>query len=275
MKILRLISRLITGIVFIFSGFVKAVDPLGSTYKFTDYFNAFHLGFLEPLALPLAIVLSSTELVLGITLLLGYRMRAAAWVLLFFMSFFTLLTFILALTNPVTDCGCFGDALILTNWETFFKNVVLMGFVLILFTGRSKFTELRFPAVEWGVVALFFAITVVFSLYNYNHLPVLDFRPYAIGTNIEQGMIIPEGAPEDVYSTELMYKNKKSGEEKVFSMKDFPKDTLTWDFVDARSELVKRGYEPPIHNFNIVAPNGVDITDHILTRSGFTFLLIS
>ncbi len=275
MKTLRLISRILTGIVFIFSGFVKGVDPLGSTYKFTDYFNAFHLGFLEPLALPLAILLSSAELVLGISLLLGYRMKVVAWAVLLFMSFFTVLTFILALTNPVTDCGCFGDALILTNWETFFKNIFLMVLVLIIFAGRFNYDPLRDPVIEWGVILLFFVASVFFSVYNYLHLPLLDFRPYAVGVNIEEGMKIPEDAPADVYSTELIYRNKQTGKEKVFSMDNFPRDTTKWKFIDARSELVSKGYEPPIHNFNIVAPDGNDITSAILDDPGFTFILVS
>ena len=138
MKYIRLLSRLIVGVVFIFSGFVKAVDPLGSAYKFADYFTAFKLGFLEFLALPMGIFLSAFELILGLTLILGYRRKTMFQVLMWFMSFFTLLTFILALFNPVSDCGCFGDALILTNWQTFFKNVVLMVFVLILYFGRNN-----------------------------------------------------------------------------------------------------------------------------------------
>ena len=117
---------MILGMVFIFSGFVKAVDPLGSAYKFADYFTAFKLGFLENLTLPMGILLSAFELVLGITLILGYRKKISYWLTMWFMVFFTVLTFILALFNPVTDCGCFGDALILTNWQTFFKNIVLM-----------------------------------------------------------------------------------------------------------------------------------------------------
>ncbi|MBE9518214.1 MAG: DoxX family protein, partial [Bacteroidetes bacterium] len=138
MKYIRLLSRLIVGMVFIFSGFVKAVDPLGSAYKFADYFTAFKLGFLEFLALPMGIFLSAFELILGLTLILGYRRKTIFQVLMWFMFFFTLLTFILAVFNPVTDCGCFGDALILTNWQTFFKNLVLMVFVLILYFGRNN-----------------------------------------------------------------------------------------------------------------------------------------
>ena len=130
MKFFRVIGRLLLGGVFLFSGFVKAVDPLGSAYKFSDYFNAFGLGFLEVTALPLAVLLSSFELLLGFALILGYRRRIVYEVLMWFMLFFTLLTLILAVFNPVSDCGCFGDALILTNWETFLKNLVLMVFVV-------------------------------------------------------------------------------------------------------------------------------------------------
>ena len=142
MKTLRTFSRLLIGVVFIFSGFVKAVDPMGSTYKFIDYFNAFHLSFLEGLALPLAIVLSSIELVLGVSLLLGYRMKITSWIVLLFIAFFTVLTFILAIFNPVSDCGCFGDALILTNWQTFYKNVLLKISILLKFQAKCKKTIL-------------------------------------------------------------------------------------------------------------------------------------
>ena len=177
MKLLRLISRILVGIVFVFSGFVKAIDPLGSTYKFGDYFTAFGLEFLEPMAFPLAIILSGIELVLGIGLLLSYRMKVMSWLLLIFMSFFTVLTLILALTNPVSDCGCFGDALILTNWETFGKNVIILAFTLVIFIYRKQYPEIRSAMVEWSVIVAFFLGSVFLSLYCYNNLPLLDFRP--------------------------------------------------------------------------------------------------
>jgi uncharacterized membrane protein YphA (DoxX/SURF4 family) len=275
MKTLRLISRLLVGVVFIFSGFVKAVDPLGSTYKFIDYFNAFHLSSFEVLGLPLAIVLSAAELVMGISLLLGYRMKITAWLVLLFMSFFTILTFILAIFNPVTDCGCFGDALILTNWQTFYKNVVLILFVFIIFFGRDKYPALRTPVAEWSVISLFFAVSVILSIYCYRNLPILDFRPYHIGANITEGMKIPEDAPADIYETHLFYKNKETGKTEEFRIDNFPKDTLLWAFEDARSVLVSKGYEPPIHDFVLNTRQGSDITDRILSDPGYSLLLVT
>ena len=139
MKNLRLISRVIVGLIFMFSGFVKGVDPLGSAYKYHDYFVAFHLDFLSPFVLYLGILLCVLEFMIGLALVTGVKMRLATILVTIFMVFFTILTFILALTNPVSDCGCFGDALILTNWETFFKNIIIMIFVIIIIVGRKKF----------------------------------------------------------------------------------------------------------------------------------------
>ena len=275
MKNIRMLSRVLVGIVFVFSGFVKAVDPLGSTYKFIDYFNAFQIGFLEPVAFPLAILLSSFELVLGISLLLAYRMKISSLLVLLFMSFFTLLTFILALTNPVHDCGCFGDALILTNWQTFWKNIVIMLFTMVIFLGRHSYSPVRHPRTEWGILVVFFSGVVLLSVYCHNHLPILDFRPYRVGTYIPDAMRIPEGAPESVFETRLYYRNRETGKEKEFTMENFPRDTLKWEFVDAHTELISEGYEPPIHDFNIMAPDGSEITEDIIHYKGYTFFLVA
>lgn len=275
MKYIRFSSRIIVGMVFIFSGFVKAVDPLGSAYKFADYFIAFRLGFLEFLALPLGILLSAFELVLGITLILGYRRRIVSRILMWFVSFFTLLTLILALFNPVSDCGCFGDALILTNWETFFKNLVLMVFVLILYFTRNR--EEPWDAVfrEWMVVGSLFVLAILFSFWNYRHLPLLDFRPYDVGTVIREEMEIPDGMPVDEYETTLIYRNKQTGSTSNFTMEDYPRDTLQWEFVNSESKLVKRGYEPPIHDFAIMDQDGRDLVDEILSDEGYSMILVS
>jgi len=275
MKTLRMFSRLIIAVVFIFSGFVKAVDPLGFAYKFTDYFNAFHVGFLEVIALPLAIALSAAELVIGISMLLSYRVKFMSWLVLVFMLFFTGLTFILALYNPVSDCGCFGDAIILTNWQTFFKNLILMPFVLIVFTGRDKFLPMNTPTIEWSVVSLFYVAVIFLSVYCIRNLPMLDFRPYHVGADIKKGMVIPPDAPLDEYETTLLYKSKESGKILEYNMKNFPRDTVKWEFVDAKSELVKKGYEPPIHDFTLSTEEGSDITDYILNDPAYSMLLIA
>jgi hypothetical protein len=266
---------MIVGVVFIFSGFVKAVDPLGSAYKFADYFVAFRLDFLEFLTLPMGIFLSAFELVLGITLILGYRRKPLFSIVMWFMSFFTILTLILALFNPVSDCGCFGDALILTNWQTFFKNVVLMAFVLILYFSRNGEKDETSAVREWVVVGTLFVFASFFSFWNFRHLPLLDFRPYDVGTIISDKMEIPDGMPVDEYSTTLIYKNRETGKERSFTMEDYPKDTLDWEFVTSESKLVKRGYEPPIHDFAIMDAYGNDIVNDILYDEGYSLVMVS
>jgi uncharacterized membrane protein YphA (DoxX/SURF4 family) len=270
----RNISRILVGVVFVFSGFVKEIDPLGSTYKFTDYFNAFGMEFMTFLAFPLAVMLASAELLIGISLFLGYRMKVTSWAVLLFMSFFTILTFILALTNPVTDCGCFGDALILTNWQTFGKNIILMFFVILIFRARNKYPVISGPKVEYPVLAIFFIAAVFISVYCLNHLPLLDFMPYSKGVNIPAGMIVPENAPLDVYETKLYYKNKISGKQEIFDIQNIPDDSL-WEFSSSESKIISRGYETPIHDFNIVSPGGQEITNLVLENPGYTFLLVA
>jgi uncharacterized membrane protein YphA (DoxX/SURF4 family) len=272
-KVLISISRLITGTVFIFSGFVKAVDPLGSTYKFTDYFNAFHLQFLESIALPMAVILSLVEFLIGISMLIGYRYKITSWILMIFMAFFTILTFILALTNPVSDCGCFGDAIVLTNWETFIKNLILLPFVILIFITRKKIIP-TYPAIsEWIYMSVFAILIVAFQVRALNHLPLLDFRPYKIGANIPEEMIIPAGAPADEYRTSLYY--EKDGEVREFTEDDFPWQDSTWKFVDSKNTLIKKGYEPLVHDFIVTDASGIDHTESLLEDRDYSMLLIA
>jgi uncharacterized membrane protein YphA (DoxX/SURF4 family) len=275
MRFIRFFSRVFLGIVFVFSGFVKAVDPMGSAYKFSDYFHAFGLEFLDGISVPLAIFLSAFEMVLGLALLLGYQKKKTYWALLFFMGFFTILTFILALTNPVSDCGCFGDAIILTNWETFFKNIVFMVFVLLLFSSRKRVKNILDERIERWVLVFLFAAGSGFSVYTLRHLPILDFRPYDIGTFIPDEMEIPEDAPRDEYKTILYYKNLKTDETEEFTIENYPEDTVNYAFLTSESQLVRKGYEPPIHDFGLMDPNGKDITDEVLAFSGYTLLMVS
>ncbi len=273
MKNLAIIARILLGALFIFSGFVKCVDPLGSTYKFIDYFTAFGLSFLSPIALALAVLQNTAELLIGVALVLGLRMKEAAWAVLLFMGFFTILTFILALTNPVTDCGCFGDALILTNWQTFYKNIVLLLLAIFVFYYRKKYRPAYGIIAEWSWVAGIVVVSVWLSVYCYRHLPILDFRPYSIGSDIQQGMIVPEGMPTDVYKSILYY--EKDGVVKEFTEQNYPWDDSTWVWKETKSVLVSKGYQPPIHDFSITTLEGDDITDGVLTSDVYVFLMIA
>jgi uncharacterized membrane protein YphA (DoxX/SURF4 family) len=273
MKILKTFSRLFVGIVFLFSGFVKALDPLGSTYKFSDYFTAFNIGFLEPLAFPLAILLSAAELLIGFCLVTRLRMKYTSWLVLIFMAIFTPVTLVLAINNPVTDCGCFGDAITLTNWQTFWKNIILLVFTLVVFIQRKNFKKQYEPLVEWLLAGSFFMAIIAFSVYSYQHLPVLDFRPYKIGVNIPEGMTIPEDAEPNIYETILIY--EKDGIVKEFTEENYPWQDTTWKWVETKSVLIQKGYEPPIHDFSITSLEGFDITDEFLQYEGYSFLIVA
>src|SRR6056297_77316 len=271
MKKIQNIIRILVAIVFLFSGFVKGIDPLGSTYKFSDYFTAFGLEFLDPLALPLAILLSTLEFVLGAAMLFNSRMRIASWLALIFMAFFTPLTLYLALENPVQDCGCFGDAIIMTNWETFWKNVIITLLVVFVFIRRNKFQPSFNKKQQWLAVGLSAAAMVSVSFYCYTHLPIIDFRPYNVETYIPEKMKIPEDAPQPEFKTILIY--KKNGKIKEFTMDNLPYST--WQWVSTKNIKVKEGYVPPIHDFTITTREGTDITDLVLEENKFVFLLIA
>lgn len=273
MKILRLISRIVAGLVFIFSGFVKAIDPLGSAYKFHDYLQAFHINFLQFLCLPLAVLLCSAEYMAGFSVLTGFRQKTGIWGLLILMAFFTPLTLVLAITNPVSDCGCFGDVIHLTNWQTFGKNIIIFAFVIILFLGRKKIQTVFKPLTEWLIIAVVAILFVGFPVFNYKYLPVIDFLPYKTGTNIPEKMLIPEGAAPDQYQTTFFY--EKNGVKSEFTLKNYPANDSSWKFVEQKSILVRKGYQPPIHDFSITTLNNENITDKILSDQGYTLLMIS
>jgi hypothetical protein len=202
-------------------------------------------------------------------------MKVTAWALLIFMGFFTVLTFILALTNPVTDCGCFGDAIILTNWETFFKNLIFMVPTIIVFHQREKFEGLFKPRVGWTLVGLLALLPILLSVHCLRNLPLIDFRPYHVGANIPEGMEIPEGMPTDEYQTVLIYEKDGQTQEFTLDSPESPWNDSTWTWVETKNILVKEGYHPPIHDFTLVSPSGIDITNQVLYDEGYSFLLVA
>jgi hypothetical protein len=266
------VLRLITSVVFVFSGFVKAVDPLGTVYKIEDYLKAFGDSWtaLTVVAFPAALLLIAVELMIGIQLLMMIRFRISALLSLLFMLIMTPLTLYIALENPVTDCGCFGDALKISNWQTFGKNGVLLIITLLLVVYRSKFKTFFVRKMENTLAIVFLLASFGFMTFNLMHLPLLDFRPYKIGVNIPEAMQIPKGAPVDEYSYRFTY--KKDGEVKEFGLDALPDST--WTFVEQHSELIKKGYEPPIHNFTILNANYEDVGPELLTYPGKTYLMI-
>jgi uncharacterized membrane protein YphA (DoxX/SURF4 family) len=276
MKFIVHISRILVGITFTFSGFVKGIDPWGSAYKFTDYFNAMGLEWLLWAAFPLGILLAFAEFAIGLGLLFNVFLRFTSWLALLFMGFFLPLTLWIAIKNPVTDCGCFGDALVISNWETFYKNVVLIVLAILVFKYRNNtknFRGKKIPFLLSGAsVIIYFAIVS----YSFNHLPIFDFRPYKVGVNIPDAMSTPEDAQHEVYENIFYYKNKNTGKVKKFSEENYPwQDTVNWAFDNMESKLLQKGYEPPIHDLTMETPDGDNIIDFFIYDDNYVFMLIA
>ncbi len=273
MKVLTQISRILTGLLFVFSGFVKGIDPMGTAFKLEDYFTAFRAGFLDDLALPLAIILCLIEFVTGMMLLTGSLVRLASWMAALFMALFTPLTLVLAIFNPVSDCGCFGDAIVLTNWQTFFKNIVITLLVVFVFVRRDDRTGTLSVRAGLNATLAFSFLFLLFMRYNLAFLPVIDFRPYKVGTNIPEAMSVPPDAEADRYDIRFIY--EKDGIQKEFTLNDYPADDTTWKFVDQKSVLISRGYVPPIHDFTLVNGQGADMTEQVTGSAGDVMLMIA
>lgn len=274
-QILRTISRFLIGALFIFSGYVKVVDPQGFAIKISEYFVNLNIQFLEPLAFTCAILVIAAEVTMGLCLVARTRMVITSWAVLLFMSFFTLLTLFIAVNGDiVSDCGCFGDAIKLSNWATFFKNVAFMPFVLIIFFQRKEYSPVATPFVEWGILLAFFMCASGIGLYCNRHLPLIDFMAYKVGVNIQEDMSIPEGAELDEYKTILVY--EKDGTQQEFDDTNFPWQDSTWKYVETKGPiLIKKGYTPPIHDFSITSYEDGDITDIVLTNPAYTLILTS
>ena len=267
--------RLVLAVTFVFSGLVKVVDPHGTQYKLEDYFQAFGWAGWMPSFLPLwlSVLLSVFEFCIGIYMFFGIRRRATTWLYVLFMAFMTPLTLYLAVADPVSDCGCFGDAVTLTNWETFGKNVVLFAMSLLVFRHRRLMTRFVSERNQWTIslYSIFFAFGL--GAYCLYYLPVFDFRPYHVGANLPKSMEIPEGEGLPEYETTFIL--EKDGVQKEFSIEHLPEDT-TWQFVNSRTVMVKEGYVPPIHDFSITTwPDGEDITMQVLSDEGYAFLLVA
>ncbi len=277
------IARILVGCLFIFSGFIKANDPLGFSYKLEEYFEVFKadtgLGMFEwfaHIALPLAIIICVSEMLLGIMLLIGYKRDLTLWLLFAQIAFFTFLTFYSACYNKVTHCGCFGDFLKLKPWESFWKDIALMILITLLFAGKEHINDLTFPSLQVTIFIIGAIASFAFPIYAYRNLPPLDFRAYAIGMNIKDNMKPGAGYEPPVYETRFKYENLKTHEVKEFDLKNYPwEDTLTWKWVATDNVLTKEAVNPPkITDFTVNDINGNPMTDSLLNNKDYSFLLV-
>ena len=275
------IVRIIVGGLFIFSGLIKLNDPLGFSYKLEEYFEVFHITFLNPAAVFFSVFLCALEVILGVFLLAGISVKKVAWGLLLLIGFFTFLTFYSAAFDVVKSCGCFGDAIPLTPWQSFIKDLILLVLIFYIFFHRKKIKPVTYnKSKKTAISSITIGLTLLFGIYTYSFLPIIDFLPYKIGTNIPESMKIPEGAALDEYEITYILKNKKSGEEKQMSDKEYLETKIyenpDWEFVSSSEpKLIKAGYQPKIKDLNIFDSQGVSYTKELTENPYYNLIAVS
>jgi uncharacterized membrane protein YphA (DoxX/SURF4 family) len=273
--------RIFVGLLFIFSGLIKANDPLGFGYKLQEYFEVFHIMFLNDYATAIAIFLCALEIILGAALLFGIRSRQVAWGLLLLIIFFTFLTFYSAYFDVVRTCGCFGDAIPLTPWQSFGKDLILLIFIIVIFINRGRINPIiRSKKAQKAVLVIIVILGFGFGMYTYNYAPVMDFLPYKIGANIPAEMRVPPGAPQDVYEITYQLKNKKTGETKEMTDKEYLKMEVwkdeNWEITgDPVTRLLKKGYEAKIKDLKITDAQGTDHTKEITENPYYNMIIVA
>lgn len=282
MKFITQLSRIVVGLLFIFSGLVKLNDPVGFSFKLDEYFgkDVLNLPFLQPWALEMAVFVVILEVLLGVALLLGFWKKLTSWLLLLMIIFFTFLTFYSAYFNKVTDCGCFGDAIPLTPWESFGKDVVLTILILIIFFNHQYIKPIIGKAGMSAVMILSLFGCISLGIYVLNHLPVIDFRAYAPGKSIAEGMKSAEelGLEPTEYGTIYYLKNENTGEEQKVSSQAYVDDKWyekkEWKMLSDKTEsvVIKKGYEPPVHDF-IITIDGEERTSEILNEEAVLLVI--
>lgn len=268
MNMLRALARLIIGLTFIFSGFVKIIDPVGGGLIIGEYFNIIGIGSFPFLYQTMGVALSATELLLGISVLLGLKMKISCKIVLAFMVGFTFLTLVLAIFNPIHECGCFGEALKLTNWQTFLKNIFLLIFALVLYFQRNNFIPIAPGNWEWGFMGVYAILVLMLSVYSYKHLPLIDFMDYKVGTDIREKLSMSRNPAGPTLETTLIY--KKDGKVKEFTINELPDST--WTFVDSKTKATSSEPIEGIINFAVSDREGNYITDSLISIDGPLFI---
>lgn len=275
------LARSITGLLFIFSGLIKANDPTGFGYKLEEYFHVFGTHFLNDYSVIIAIAICSLEILLGALLLLGFWGRTVAWGLLLLILFFTFLTFYSAFFEVVTSCGCFGDAVPLTPWQSFGKDLVLLVLILIIFFNRGALHPvIASRAAQAFLTVVLIVLSAGIGVYTVNYLPFIDFLPYKKGNNLPGLMTLPEGQEGDQYDIIYTLRHKASGEEKQVSDKVYLADELwkdeSWEIIgDPESKLVKKGYQVPIPDLLITDANGEDFTEQLIENPYYNVVVVA
>lgn len=268
MKILRAFARFIVGVTFIFSGFSKIIDPVGAGLIVGEYFKIVGIESYSHLFQLFGATLSGVELLLGISLLLGLRMKISCTAAMYFISFFTCITFVLAIFNPIKECGCFGEVLKLTNWQTFYKNIFLMSLVLVLFFQRDRFIPIAPEKWENIFVGAFVILIAILPVYSYRHLPLMDFMDYKVGTDISEKLSDSENSGGSNYETVLFY--KKDGKVVEFTIDNLPDST--WTFVDSKTKQKSSSNLPSLISFAVSDRDGNYLTDSLLAIKGKLFI---
>jgi len=273
MKTILSVTRTIVGVLFIFSGLVKANDPLGLSYKMQEFFEVWNFHWLDHLTLVFSILMIVFEIVAGVAILLGWRMRLFSWLLLLLILFFTFLTGYAFLSGKVRECGCFGDCIPMTAGQSFSKDLVLLALILFLFAMRRHIKPILTPAVSAAVLTLTVLFSVAFQWYVLIHLPAVDCLPYKAGNNLPEKMKAPPGSVPDSSVITLVY--ERNGKQVEFGSSAFPSDfDSTYHFVSRYDKLVRKGNaEPPIKDFNLFAGSGADTTQDVLTSKGYKLFL--
>lgn len=268
------ILRILLGALFIFSGLVKCIDPTGGAIKVEDYFVAWGwVGAPWWLCMTLSVIQNVVEFTAGFMLLCGVYLNVASFITLAFMVFFTPLTLYIALANPVSDCGCFGDALKVTNWQTFGKNIVFLAVAIFVFRWRNVDGRGGKKWRQAAMTAMGLLVAGLVTIKGLTDEPMMDFRPYAVGTDIKASMSIPDDAPMTEYKTTFIL--EKDGVRKEFDENNYPYEDSTWVFIDSKSEVVSEGYVPPIVDFSFVTPEGEDMSEALLNSPNPVFVAIS
>ncbi len=274
------IAKVLVGLLFIFSGLIKLNDPLGFSYKLEEYFEVFHITFLNPISVFTSIILCALEVILGFFLLTGFYAKKVMWGLLLLILFFTFLTFYSAFFDVVKTCGCFGDAIPLTPWQSFSKDLVLLVLIVFLFIKKDELNAITNHQRNLRIASFFIVVLpLIFGLYTYTFLPIIDFLPYKIGSNINESMKILEGAPQDEFEITYTLKNKKTGEDKKMTDKEYLSTKIyenkDWELVSSSDpKLIKAGYQPKIKDLNVFDSQGVSYTKEIFENPYYNLVAV-